>query len=175
MTVHSMLADPSSSGTWTLAPDRSSVRFTNKTMWGLLKVNGRFTDVSGSGQIGDDGRVSGRLTIRAASIQTGIGKRDEHLRSADFFDADNSPEIAIEVDGATPTGDQTVDLKATLSVRGTTLPLPLQATVTRQDNDTIHLVARATIDRTKWGVSGNMAGMMPPTTELVADTTFVKS
>ena len=56
MTVRSLLADPSTSGAWTLDAARSSVRFTNKTMWGLLKVNGRFTDVSGSGQIGDDGR-----------------------------------------------------------------------------------------------------------------------
>lgn len=174
MTVRSLLADPSTSGAWTLDTARSSVRFTNKTMWGLLKVNGRFTDVSGSGQIGDDGTVSGRLTIRADSVQTGIGKRDEHLRSPDFFDTGNSPEIVIEVTGATPSGDRTVDIDATMTVRGTTLPLPLQATVTGLGNDTIHIVGRATIDRTRWGVSGNMAGMMPSTAELVADTTFVK-
>ena len=68
-----------------------------------------------------------------------------------------------------------VDIDATMTVRGTTLPLPLQATVTGLGNDTIHIVGRATIDRTRWGVSGNMAGMMPSTAELVADTTFVKA
>lgn len=174
MTVTSLLADPSTSGTWTLAPERSSVRFTNKTLWGLVKVNGRFTEVAGSGQIGDDGSVTGRLTIGAASVQTGIGKRDEHLRSPDFFDTDNSPEIVVEVTGATPTGEHTVDLAATMTVRGTTLPLPLQATVTWLENDTLHIVGRAAVDRTRWGVRGNMAGMMPATTTLVADTTFVK-
>ena len=174
MTVRSLLADPSTSGPWTLAADRSSVRFSNKTLWGLFTVKGQFTDVVGSGEIGSDGAVSGRLVIRADSLATGIGKRDEHLRSPGFFDTGNSPEIVIEGTGATPSGDRTVDIDATMTVRGTTLPLPLQATVTGLGNDTIHIVGRATVDRTRWGVSGNMAGMMPSTAELVADTTFVK-
>lgn len=175
MTVRGVLRDPSVTGPWTLAPDRSSVRFTNKTLWGLVKVNGSFTEVTGAGHVAADGVVTGRLSIRAESVQTGIGKRDEHLRTPDFFDAANCPEIVIDIAGATPVGEHTVDLAATLCVRGTTLPLPLQATVTRLANDTIHIVGRTTIDRTRWGVSGNMLGMIPTTTALVADTTFVKA
>lgn len=174
MSVRSVLADPSTSGTWTLSTDRSSIRFTNRTLWGLLKVNGHFADFDGSGRIGDDGTISGRLVVRAASVHTGIGKRDEHLRSGDFFDTDAAPEITVEVFGATPTGDHSVDLDATMTMRGTTLPLPLQATVTRVGNDALHIVGRATVDRTRWGVTGNMAGMIPATTDLVADTTFVR-
>jgi polyisoprenoid-binding protein YceI len=175
MTVQSLLADPAILGTWTLVADRSSVRFTNRTLWGLVKVHGEFTDVSGTGQIGADGTVTGRLNIQAASVRTGIGKRDEHLRSADFFDADNAPKIVIDISGVVPAGEHTADVEATMAVRGTTLPLPLQATVTRLDNDSLHLVGRTTIDRTRWGVSGNMMGMMPAATELVADTIFVKA
>ena len=175
MTVRSLLADSSTSGTWTLAADRSSVRFSNKTLWGLFTVKGQFADVTGAGEIGDGGGVSGKLIIRADSLRTGIGKRDEHLRSSDFFDTDAFPEIIIEVTGATPTGDNTAELAATLTARGTTRPLPVQATITRLGNDTIHVVGRATIDRTAWGVSGNMAGMVPATTSLVADTTFLKT
>jgi len=173
VTVQSVLSDPSMAGTWSLAPDRSSVRFTNKTLWGLVNVNGEFEDVVGSGRFGPDG-VTGRLTIGAASIRTGIGKRDEHLCGSDFFDTDNFPEIIIDVAGATPTGDHTVGLAATMNVRGTTLPLPIEATVTRLGDDTVHIVGRATIDRTRWGVSGNMFGMMPNTATLVADTTFTR-
>lgn len=173
MTVRSILADASMAGTWSLATDRSSVRFTNKTLWGLVKVNGEFEDVSGTGQFGP-GEITGRLSIKAASVKTGIVKRDEHLRTADFFDTDTHPEITIDISGATPTGDRTVDFAATMTVRGTTLPLPLSATVSRMGNDTLHIVGRATIDRTRWGVSGNMFGMMPTTTALVADTTFVR-
>ena len=173
MTVQSILADPSMAGMWFLDSERSSVRFTNKTLWGLVKVNGEFEDISGTGQFGP-GEISGRLSIRAATVKTGIGKRDEHLQTVDFFDTDTHPEITVDVSGATPTGDRTVDFTATMTVRGSTLPLPLSATVTRLSNDTLHIVGRATIDRTHWGVSGNMFGMMPTTTSLIADTTFVR-
>ncbi len=174
MTLRGLLADPGVVGTWTLVPDRSSVRFTSKTLWGLVKVNGQFGVVSGTGRIEAGGAVSGRLVIAAASLHTGIGKRDEHLRSADFFDAARFPEIAAEVSAATPNGDHTAHLDAALTVRDTTLPVGLAATVTRLANDTVHIVGRAEIDRTAWGVSGNMAGMMPRTTALVADLIFGK-
>ena len=64
-TLHALLADPATAGVWNLVPARSSVRFTNKTLWGLVPVNGEFTDVSGDGQITANGAVSGRLDIRA--------------------------------------------------------------------------------------------------------------
>lgn len=174
MTLRGLLADPGVVGTWTLLPERSSVRFTNRTLWGLVKVNGEFGDVSGTGRIDPDGSVSGRLEIGAASLRTGIGKRDEHLRSADFFDTARFPQIAVEVGAATPNGDHSARLDSTLTVRGATLPLGLAATVTRLANDTVHIVGRTEIDRTAWGVSGNMAGMMPRMTAVVADLTFVK-
>ncbi|MEI7717580.1 MAG: YceI family protein, partial [Mycobacterium sp.] len=85
MTLPRALTDPASTGSWTLVPDRSSIKFSSKTLWGLVPVNGRFPDVTGEGTVGADGAVSGRLQIRAASVKTGIGKRDEHLCSPDFF------------------------------------------------------------------------------------------
>ena len=87
MTVQTLLNDPAMAGSWTLAPERSSVRFISKTLWGLIPVNGRFGDVSGEARITPDGQLSGRLLIRADSVRTGIGMRDRHLRAADFFDA----------------------------------------------------------------------------------------
>ena len=109
-------------------PARSSVRFKNKTFWGLATVTGEFTEVRGAGQVTANGAVSGELVIGAASLKTGIGKRDEHLRSADFFDVENHPVIRVEVTGA---GAHRRDrhLRATLTVRGTTEPLPLPVTV----------------------------------------------
>ena len=171
MTLQTVLEDPAAIGTWTLVPDRSEVTFTNKTLWGLVPVKGRFTDVSGRGTVGAGGAIAGRLDIRAASLRTGIGKRDEHLRSADFFDADKYPEITVEVTGAGPDGD----LQAALSIRGTTLTIPLTATVSRLDRDSVRVTTRFQVDRTRWGVSGNMIGMMPTTTTLAADAVFVKS
>ena len=166
MTLQTLLADPSAVGNWKLVGDQSSIRFGSKTLWGLVPVKGRFTEVTGSGKVNADGTVSGRLDIKAASLTTGIGMRDKHLRSEDFFDTDNFPDITVEV-----TGPQT----ATLSIRGTTLPLPVRFTVTRPDANTLQIAAHAEIDRTKWGVSGNMAGMMPSTTTLVGETVFTRS
>ena len=70
MTVTRLITDPASTGTWTLVPGRSSFTFSNKTLWGLVPVNGRFTDVTGQGQIAADGQVSGRIQLRVASVKT---------------------------------------------------------------------------------------------------------
>jgi len=85
----------------------------------------------------------------------------------DFFDADAFPEIVVEASGT--------DLATTLSIRGTTLPVPLETTATRQGDGTIALSARGRLDRTRWGVSGNMVGMMPPATTLVVDAVFTRA
>ena len=173
-TLHAMLADPATAGVWNLVPARSSVRFKNKTLWGLVPVNGEFTDVSGDGQITAKGAVFGRVDVRAASVRTGIGKRDEHLRSPDFFDVERYPEISIVVTDVTATGERTADLRAELTVRGTTQPLPLSATVDN-DGDTVRITAQTTVDRSAFGVSGNVVGMVPSTTTLIADLLFAKA
>jgi polyisoprenoid-binding protein YceI len=173
-TLHALLADPATAGVWNLVPAQSSVRFKNKTLWGLVAVNGEFTDVSGDGQITAKGAVFGRLDVRAASLRTRIAKRDEHLRSPDFFDVEKYPEISIVVTDVTATGERTADLRAELTVRATTHPLPLSATVDHA-GDTVRISAQTTVDRTAFGVSGNMVGMMPATTTLIADLMFAKA
>ncbi|MCV7347820.1 YceI family protein [Mycolicibacterium rhodesiae] len=172
--LHALLNDPGAAGVWQLVPARSSVRFKNKTFWGLATVTGTFGDVSGTGQVDANGAVSGRLEIGASSLKTGIGKRDEHLRSADFFDVENHPEIRVEVTGLTPTGADTADLTATLTVRGASTPLPLSVTITPLGDGSVQLTTTAAVDRTALGVSGNMIGMMPATTTLLADVVFAK-
>ena len=107
MTGLNPLTDPQLAGTWTLDPERSSVRFTSRTLWGLVPVNGRFTDVTGEGRITTDGTLSGRVVIRADSVRSGIGMRDHHLQAADFFDAERFPAIVVEVNGIGSGGDLT--------------------------------------------------------------------
>ena len=93
--VDTLLNDPDTAGVWSVDPDRSTVNFKIKNLWGLLNVKGHFTSVSGDGQVTGKGAIFGRLDIQVASLRTGIGKRDEHLRSADFFDADRYPDISV--------------------------------------------------------------------------------
>ena len=107
------------------------------------------------------GSLGSRAIARAASVKTGIKKRDEHLCSTDFFDADAHPEISVVVTDVTPTGEGTADLRTELTVRGITRPVPLSATIEHAGDGTVRISTQTTVDRTAFGVSGNMAGMMP--------------
>jgi len=105
-TVAQVLRSP---GRWSLDAARSTFGFRNKTMSGLLTVKGRFREFRREGKVADSGAMSGRVDIGAASLHTGIGRRDEHLRSADFFDMEEFPAISVIVTAATADKD-TVDL-----------------------------------------------------------------
>src|SRR2546429_9502947 len=108
-TVETLLSDPDTAGVWNLVPERSTVMFKIRTMWGLVTVKGRFTGVNGDGQITGKGAVFGRVDIQAASLSTGIHRRDEHLRSADFFDVKRFPEISVVVTALEPTSGNAAD------------------------------------------------------------------
>src|SRR4051794_17550482 len=92
-----VLSDPASVGVWKVDPARSTIGFKAKSMWGLAPVKGRFKEFSGDGQITDAQTVFGRIDIKVASLDTGIRKRDDHLRSADFFEVEKFPDISVVV------------------------------------------------------------------------------
>src|SRR5947209_11984619 len=80
-------------GTYEIDPSHSVVEFVVRHL-GLAKVRGRFDSFSGTIEVGDDpGDSRIDVTIDAASVDTRDSKRDEHLRSADFLDADNHPTL----------------------------------------------------------------------------------
>jgi polyisoprenoid-binding protein YceI len=106
-TIAAFFSDHHVVGGWNLVPALSSFTFSNKTIWGLMTVKGQFAEVRGDGQVTDTGAVFGRLDITAASLYTGNGKRDSHLRSADFFDVEKFPAISVVVTAATPSGGDT--------------------------------------------------------------------
>src|ERR1700722_18600535 len=81
-------------GSWEVTPHASHLKFAAKTMWGLVTVKGSFKSYEGKLQVGPNG-ATGTLTIDATSLDTGHGKRDEHLRSADFFDVAGHPQITF--------------------------------------------------------------------------------
>lgn len=151
---------------------RSTIGFKSKAMWGLSSVNGRFNEFSGDGQITDAHTVFGRIDIQAASVDTKIRKRDSHLRSADFFEADKFPDISVVVTGAEAIDGDIVDLRAQLSIKGTTSPVLLRTTVTVLDDGAVRLSAHTTVDRTKFGVNGNLMGSMPEKATVSGDVVF---
>lgn len=92
-------------GAWTIDPMHSSVAATAQHL-GISSVHGRFTDFSGRIDIAEDSEKSSvEAVIRTESIDTGNGMRDGHLKSADFLNIEEFPEItyrstAVEVSGS---------------------------------------------------------------------------
>jgi len=173
--VNALLNDADTTGVWNLDPDRSTVGFGIKNFWGLVNVKGRFTDVSAEGQITGKGAIFGRLDIQAASLRTGIGKRDEHLRSADFFDTEHYPLITVEVTGIEPSAGDAANLQATVSIKGVTAPVPLPVQISTLDDGAVRVRANTQIDRAQFGVDANPLGMIAKTATIAADAYFVRT
>lgn len=170
--VATFLSSPGAIGAWSLDAGQSQIRFENGTMWGALKVRGAFTDFSGSGEIKDAKTVTGRLDIRAASIDTGLGTRDHDLRRSNFFDTDHYPDITVVVTGGEAAGGDTARLNAELTVKGITGPLPLKVEVTALGDGGVRLNTEATVTRKQFAVEGNFLGMVGNKTKLKASLVF---
>lgn len=170
--VATFLSSPGAIGTWTLDVGQSQIRFENGTMWGALKVRGAFTDFSGSGEIKDANTVTGRVDIRAASIDTGLGTRDHDLRRSNFFDTDHYPDITVVVAGGQAADGDAAQLDAELTVKGITGPLPLKVDVTPLGDGGVRLTTEATVTRKQFAVEGNFLGMVGNRTRLRASLVF---
>ncbi len=165
-------SDPGSAGQWTVVPDQSTIAVKAKSMWGLVPVKGRFTEFSGEGQVAPPQKVSGRIDIKAASLHTGIRKRDDHLHSADFFEAEKFPDISVVVTGGEAVDAQTIGLRAELTIKGTTRPIDLTTKVTPTGDGGMRLTTSSTINRQDFGVDGNMLGMIGDDATISGDVVF---
>lgn len=173
--LETLLNDPEMAGVWNIVPGRSTIALKVKNMWGLLNVRGRFTEFSGDGQLSGRGAVFGRLDIRTASLNTGIGRRDRHLRSADFFDVERFPEISVVVTAVHPTQGKAAELRANFTVKGITAPLPLAVTITELGDGSIQISGEVKVDRSQFDLGWNRFGMIAPTATAAAQAIFVRS
>jgi polyisoprenoid-binding protein YceI len=105
-------------------------------------------------------------------VHTGLGKRDEDLRSPAFFDVEKYPNITVVVNGGEPVGGDTVRLNAEMTAKGITAPVPLQAHVEVLGDGEVRLTARTTVARKQFAVEGNMFGMVGAKTILNASLVF---
>ncbi|MEU0274140.1 YceI family protein [Streptomyces sp. NPDC006307] len=115
-------------GAWTLDPAHSSVGAVAQHL-GISSVHGRFTDFGGRVEIAPDlaaSRVD--AVISAASIDTGNGLRDKHLKSPDFLDVETYPEITYRSHGLTPAGPDRWTVHGSLTLRGIVREVDLSLT-----------------------------------------------
>jgi polyisoprenoid-binding protein YceI len=148
---------------WSLDTSHSTVGFRVRHMV-VSKVSGRFTRWSGTLQLGgrnlQDSRVD--VSIDVASIDTGVEKRDAHLRSPDFFDAARFPRIAFRSARVDSAGEDRYRVTGDLTIRGVTRPVALDVEFGGRTKDPwggerVGFTARAALDRREFGLTWNQA------------------
>lgn len=104
-----------------------------------------------------------RVTIPVSSLKSGDERRDAHLRSADFFDAEHHPDIVFASTSVRPAGEGRYQVTGDLEIRGTTKPVALDVLLHRTIDDPMvkgakraFIDARTNIDRREWGLVWNM-------------------
>jgi len=147
-------------GRWQIDPGHTEAAFIGRHFM-LTKVRGRFTGVTGTIVVADEpGESTVEVTIDMASVESGSQARDDHLRSADFFDTARHPTAAFCGRAAEWQGTQGL-LAGDLTIRGITRPVTLQVGYLGHVADPwggqrAIFTARGILNREDWGLTWNM-------------------
>ncbi|MFQ3535986.1 MAG: YceI family protein [Aggregatilineales bacterium] len=148
--------------TWQVDTAHSSATFAVRHMM-ITTVRGTFNITSGRIVFdpANPAAAAVEATLDAASVNTGVTDRDNHLRSADFFDAVNHPAIIFKSTSVKPTGENTAEITGDLTMRGTTRPVILKAEFLGQGKGMdgkprAGFVASTKINREDWGLTWNV-------------------
>lgn len=122
-----IFAASAAADSWRVDPDHSAAHFAVQHL-GIGEVRGFFSEISGTAGFGETDNLlqSLNLTIAADSIETGVKKRDNHLRSHDFFDAYTFPAITFHSKKITPTGPGKLKLTGDLTMHGVTREITVE-------------------------------------------------
>lgn len=148
---------------WNVDPSHTNVGFTVRHMM-ITNVRGEFGKVEGSVDWDASSPTAGSVTGTAevTSIDTREPKRDEHLRSADFFDAENHPKLSF-ASKAIRQGKAGLEIDGELTIRGNTRALTIFVDeVTEEHKDPwggsrIGVTAHASLKRSDFGLTWNVA------------------
>jgi polyisoprenoid-binding protein YceI len=160
-------------GAWTVDPQRSEVGFAIKEMWGLRTVHGVFTAYDGALKV-HAGSAVGTLTIEADSISTDNDRRDQHLRSADFFDVDQHPQIVFTT-RAINARDGGLMVVGHLLIGASRTRVEIPVTVEQRPDGSLRLEGTTAVSRKEAGLGWNKLGMIRDDTQLHARLTLVRA
>jgi polyisoprenoid-binding protein YceI len=161
-TPSTSLRNAPAAGSYALDQSHSQVSFSARHLM-VTKVRGRFPVTAGHLEIAEDPTQSSvEATIDVSAVDSGDPKRDEHLRSADFFDAEQYPTATFRSTRVHDRGDGEFTLEGELTFRDSTRPVTLQGEyLGSQDSpwgDTrVGFTAETEINRKDWGLSYNVA------------------
>lgn len=151
-----ILAANACAAAFTVDPAASTVQFRVRHLL-VNRVHGEFKRLRGRFDYEPGNPASWRadVEIDAASIDTGIEKRDRHLRSEDFLHVSSHPAIRFVSTDAEPTVDGAFQLKGKLTIRGVTRPVVLEVEPLPAPEGRVRFKAEASVDRTHFGVGHN--------------------
>ena len=152
---------------WNLDTVHSGINFSVRHMV-VSKVRGRFTKFTGNVELDENDlpRSIVEATIDASSIDTGTAQRDEHLRSADFFDVEHFPEIRFRSTGIEKVGTERETeryrLTGQLTIRDVSREIALDVEYGGRGkdpwgNERVGFTAKGTLDRKDFGLTWNQA------------------
>jgi polyisoprenoid-binding protein YceI len=126
----------------------------------ISTVEGRFKKFSGH-FTWDEKTLTVEAEVETASVETGQEKRDQHLRSADFFDSKKYPKMTFRSTGSERKSSQEWRLKGLLTIRGKTLPvvfdMDYKGKAVAYERQRVAFKAQTTINRKDFGLSWNDA------------------
>ena len=148
--------------TWKLDPSHTTIEFVAKHMM-ITTVKGRFTEFEGT-IVADEERLESsqvQATIKAVSLETGAEQRDTHLKSGDFLDVENYPDVTFKSTSLSGAKEK-FRLTGDLTIRGTTRPITLDVTFEGTGKDPwggtrSSFSAKGKIDRRDYGLTWNVA------------------
>ena len=149
--------------TFAIDPAHTDVLFSAKHMM-VTNVRGTFTDVSGSIEIDETEPTASTatLTVKAASVDTGFGPRDTHLRSDDFFAVDTFPDIRVVSNRIQPKGGNDFVVTADVTIKDVTVPVDFDVEFLgfysgMDGARRAGFSAKAVVNRKDWGLDWNVA------------------
>jgi len=148
---------------WNIDATHSGINFSIRHMV-VAKVRGRFAKYTGALELDDDEltRSAVEATIDASSIDTGTPQRDEHLRSADFFDVERFPELRFRSKRIEKIEDARYRVIGELTVRDVTREVALDVEYGGRakdpwGNERVGFIAKTALDRKDFGLKWNQA------------------
>lgn len=150
-----------STRTWSVDPSHSTVGFSVRHLM-ISKVRGRFSTFTAA--LSESGGAFTGVTadIDVASIDTREEKRDAHLRSADFFDAEKNPKLSFASTKVESRGGDKYVVRGNLSMHGVTKEVALDVELLGRakdpwGNERVAFQGKANVDRTEFGLNWNQA------------------
>jgi polyisoprenoid-binding protein YceI len=150
--------NPRAEGRWRLDPSASKAEFRVPHFWGLVTVRGHFERLDGYLDLDGGQPREMTLTIDAASLHTGISRRDKHLRTGGFFDTDGHPEVRFRSTSVSEVADNRLRVEGELEAGGERLTVTLAPTIHRT-SDRLEVDVTTTVDQRQLGMTWSPLGM----------------